>query len=284
MSDAQLREAFDLFDSDSSGYVDENELLLLCRGMGHEVSQEEVREMMGKIDQDGDFKIDFDEFKQLISNMEKEMEGPKQVLEAFKAFDISHTGEISRSDLKEVALSLGERVTEQEVEEIWQFCAANDTLSGEPKFSFFAWSEIMQSLSQRGADGEKVHALPDTSDPAWAELAEQEETDRAAAIEKKRIREEEIAAAKEKAAAQKLIKSKWREQDNSTGKEFTSVASAHKAVSKLAARKALRQRQAEEAKAAEMKKIEEETALKRKLEEKKKSAVESYAPETAQDA
>ena len=182
--------------------------------MGHEVTLGEVREMIGKIDEDGDSKIDFEEFKNLIVSMEKEMEGPKQVLEAFKVFDLSHSGEISRADLKEVALSLGERVTEQEIEEIWQFCAENDTLSGEPKFTFFAWTEIMQSLSQRGADGEKKLALPDTTDSTWTELAEQEETDRAAALNKEQEKESERQAAKEKAEAQKVIKNRWREQEN----------------------------------------------------------------------
>merc|ERR1712072_1310990 len=57
----EIREAFDLFDTDGSGCIDAKELKVAMRALGFEPKKEEVRKMISDIDKDVDGTIDFDE-------------------------------------------------------------------------------------------------------------------------------------------------------------------------------------------------------------------------------
>lgn len=63
----ELREAFDLFDTDGSGSIDVKELKVAMRALGFQVKKEEVRKMIADIDKDGNESIDFDEFVQMMT-------------------------------------------------------------------------------------------------------------------------------------------------------------------------------------------------------------------------
>jgi len=56
------REMFDRFDSSGDGLIDAKELALLCAHLGHELSDEQLKVAMHKLDVDGSGLISFDEF------------------------------------------------------------------------------------------------------------------------------------------------------------------------------------------------------------------------------
>ena len=56
----ELREAFDLFDTDGSGTIDTKELQVALRALGFDSKKEKVRKMIADIDLDGSGTIDFD--------------------------------------------------------------------------------------------------------------------------------------------------------------------------------------------------------------------------------
>ena len=58
----EIREAFDLFDTDGSGTIDAKELKVAMRALGFEPKKEEVNKMISDIDKDGSGTIDFAEF------------------------------------------------------------------------------------------------------------------------------------------------------------------------------------------------------------------------------
>merc|ERR1712100_205685 len=58
----EIREAFDLFDTDGSGAIDAKELKVAMRALGFEPKEEEIRKMISDIDKDADGTIDYDEF------------------------------------------------------------------------------------------------------------------------------------------------------------------------------------------------------------------------------
>merc|ERR1712048_1442621 len=78
----EIREAFDLFDTDGSGTIDSNEFLnMMTARMGDRDSREEI-------------------------------------VKVFRLFDDDETGKISFKNLKRVAQELGENMTDEELQEM----------------------------------------------------------------------------------------------------------------------------------------------------------------------
>ncbi|XP_066279453.1 calmodulin-A-like isoform X2 [Branchiostoma lanceolatum] len=58
----ELREAFKLFDKEGNGYITSSDLRQVLNCLGQDLTEEEVDDMIGEVDQDGDGKIDYEEF------------------------------------------------------------------------------------------------------------------------------------------------------------------------------------------------------------------------------
>merc|ERR1712167_291862 len=93
----EIREAFDLFDTDGSGTIDAKELKVAMRALGLDAKKDEIRRMINDIDKDGSGTIDFNEFR---------------------LFDDDETSKISFKNLKRVAQELGENMTDEELQEM----------------------------------------------------------------------------------------------------------------------------------------------------------------------
>ncbi len=59
---AELRKAFDVMDANKDGVVTKDELKNLLKGLGEDVTDEVVDEMISIADTNHDGKVDFDEF------------------------------------------------------------------------------------------------------------------------------------------------------------------------------------------------------------------------------
>merc|ERR1711918_177117 len=69
----EIREAFNLFDTDHSGNIDYRELKAAMRALGFEVKKEELRKMITDIDADGSGQIEFPEFLEMMTGKMGEM-------------------------------------------------------------------------------------------------------------------------------------------------------------------------------------------------------------------
>lgn len=69
-AEVDLKEAFDVFDRDKDGLisVEELELVLCSLGLKEGKRREDCREMIRKVDMDGDGMVNFDEFKRMMRN------------------------------------------------------------------------------------------------------------------------------------------------------------------------------------------------------------------------
>ena len=63
----ELRQAFDLFDTDGSGTIDPKELRAAMQSLGFETKNQTIYQMIQDIDKDGDGDVDFDEFLDLMT-------------------------------------------------------------------------------------------------------------------------------------------------------------------------------------------------------------------------
>ena len=139
----ELREAFELFDTDGSGTISSKELKTAMRALGFNPSDVEVQKMTADIDPRGSGAISFDEFTELVgrkyvrhcscccccllpgweltgiwflSFLQSERNIKDDLVQAFHFFDDDETGKITLKDLKRVAKELGERYSEEELQ------------------------------------------------------------------------------------------------------------------------------------------------------------------------
>tara|TARA_B110000305_G_C19108577_1_gene478676 strand:- start:103 stop:603 length:501 start_codon:yes stop_codon:yes gene_type:complete len=114
----EIKEAFDLFDTDGSGTIDAKELKVAMRALGFEPKKEEIRKMIADADRDGSGVIDFTEFLDMMTQKMAERDPREEMLKAFRLFDDDETGKISFKNLKRVAKELGENMTDDEIQEM----------------------------------------------------------------------------------------------------------------------------------------------------------------------
>ena len=114
----EIRQAFDLFDTEGQGVIDSNALKVVLRALGFEPRKEEVKRMIASVDKTGSGKIDFNEFLELLLAKMSERESRDDAKRAFKQFDLDHQSNISFENLKQVSRELGENMTDEEIMEM----------------------------------------------------------------------------------------------------------------------------------------------------------------------
>ena len=108
----EIKEAFDLFDTDGSGTIDAKELKVAMRALGFEPKKEEIRKLIADVDTNGSGVIDFPEFLDMMTTKMAERDPREEMSKAFRLFDDDETGKISFKNLKRVAKELGENMTD----------------------------------------------------------------------------------------------------------------------------------------------------------------------------
>ncbi|XP_022247576.1 calmodulin-A-like [Limulus polyphemus] len=135
---AEFREAFMLFDKDSDGRITETEVGIVMKSLGQNPTEKELHNMVEMVDQDGydnarlsrylwvEFEgikrlsryLWFNEFLFMMSKKMKESDREEELREAFRVFDRNGDGFISSSELSHVMFNLGEKLTEDDVDDM----------------------------------------------------------------------------------------------------------------------------------------------------------------------
>eukprot|EP00906_Rhabdomonas_costata_P035634 RCo050061 len=128
----EIKQAFDLFDTEGTGKIDAREVKVALRALGFEPKKEEMSAIVKEVDKDGSGKIDFNEFLDLLIRKMGEKDSREETLKAFRLFaeDGSSTqmeqdgfspGVITFENLKAVSRDIGENLTDEELMEMLEF-------------------------------------------------------------------------------------------------------------------------------------------------------------------
>ena len=115
---AEFKEAFSLFDKDGDGTITTKELGTVMRSLGQNPTEAELQDMINEVDADGNGTIDFPEFLTMMARKMKETDSEEEIREAFRVFDKDGNGFISAAELRHVMTNLGEKLTDEEVDEM----------------------------------------------------------------------------------------------------------------------------------------------------------------------
>jgi Ca2+-binding EF-hand superfamily protein len=109
----EYKEAFDMFDRDKNGLVNIKELSNILRSLGHELTDQDMIDL-----NDRDKKYEYEDFLNIMGRINKESDIEDELIEAFKIFDKEGNGHIPSSEFKHIMLTLGERLSEDEIDEM----------------------------------------------------------------------------------------------------------------------------------------------------------------------
>lgn len=111
----EIKEAFELFDTDKDGAVDYHELKVALRALGFQVKKADVLKILKQYDQENSGKIVFSDFSEVVSDMMLDRDPQEEMMKAFRLFDDDESGKINLRNLRRVARELGENMSEEEL-------------------------------------------------------------------------------------------------------------------------------------------------------------------------
>ncbi|CAE8598070.1 unnamed protein product [Polarella glacialis] len=111
----EIKEAFDIFDSERTGKMDYHELKVAIRAMGFEIKKPEALELMARYDREETGSIGYDAFEDILVQRYAAQDPMDEIRKAFELFDEDKRGTISFRNLKRISRDLGEKLTDEEL-------------------------------------------------------------------------------------------------------------------------------------------------------------------------
>lgn len=129
---AEIKEAFDLFDTNGHGVIDIKDLKVALRALGFEPAKEEIKRLISDLnnngassganrerekDKEGQVTIDFNDFLEIMTTKMSERDSSDELEKAFILFS-QNKPFIEFQDLKRIARELGETMSDDELKEM----------------------------------------------------------------------------------------------------------------------------------------------------------------------
>ncbi|KAL9458510.1 hypothetical protein AB3S75_007386 [Citrus x aurantiifolia] len=152
---SEFKEAFSLFDKDGDGCITTKELGTVMRSLGQNPTEAELQDMINEVDADGNGTIDFPEFLNLMARKMKDTDSEEELKEAFRVFDKDQNGFISAAELRHVMTNLGEKLTDEEVDEMIR----EADVDGDGQINYEEFVKVMMAKRRRKRIEERSSAM-----------------------------------------------------------------------------------------------------------------------------
>uniref|UniRef100_K3XB63 EF-hand domain-containing protein n=1 Tax=Globisporangium ultimum (strain ATCC 200006 / CBS 805.95 / DAOM BR144) TaxID=431595 RepID=K3XB63_GLOUD len=112
----ELKEAFELFDTEKSGSIDYHELKVLMRALGFQVKKREVCELVDEVDIHRTGRVEFSDYMEIMRRKILARDPDEEIARAFALFDEDGSGHITLRKMRRVAKELGENLGDDELQ------------------------------------------------------------------------------------------------------------------------------------------------------------------------
>ncbi|EGR34017.1 hypothetical protein IMG5_027150 [Ichthyophthirius multifiliis] len=120
----EIKEAFNLFDTEGSGKIDPKELKAAMQSLNFHLKNPTIYNMIADLENEGP-EIEFEQFLDAITSKLGDKESRDGINKIFELFDDDHSGNINLTNLKRVAKELGETMTPEELQEMLERASQN---------------------------------------------------------------------------------------------------------------------------------------------------------------
>ncbi|XP_065179745.1 myosin regulatory light polypeptide 9-like [Sycon ciliatum] len=132
----EFKEAFNMIDQNRDGFIDKDDLKDMYASLGQEPTDEFLENMMG----DAHGPINFTMFLTLFGEKLAGTDPEEVIRNAFACFDDSASGYIHEDKLKELLMTMGDRFTEDEVDEVLR----GATIDSKGNFDYLAFARMLK--------------------------------------------------------------------------------------------------------------------------------------------
>ncbi|CAF1546250.1 unnamed protein product [Adineta ricciae] len=136
----ELKEAFDVFDTDRSGMISASELSNVFRALNINVNNSQLNQLVKQMDENGSGQVEFDEFARVMGETFFKKYTQEELRAAFNQFDQDGSGYIQAAELESIMSRMGRRYNKAEVEAMVSFLDR----SGDGKIGFDEFVQLFQ--------------------------------------------------------------------------------------------------------------------------------------------
>ena len=116
----EYQEIFDSYDVNGNVVIDKKEMEAVLERLGQPATSKQIQKVFDELGSTNQ-QITFDEFIEFIKkyHLSKNKNSTDEIIGAFQVFDKNHNGVLSLSEFKHILMDLGQKFTEEEVNEIF---------------------------------------------------------------------------------------------------------------------------------------------------------------------
>ncbi|CAG2167552.1 unnamed protein product [Oppiella nova] len=120
IDETQLKTAFEMFDTNHDGRVNEEEMKSMLNRLGISVGDHIVKQLLSEASKSGDGLITESDFMNWLSKIKthKDTDVEEDLHAAFAVFDIDKNGFITKDELKSAMQLMGETITDRDLDQL----------------------------------------------------------------------------------------------------------------------------------------------------------------------
>jgi len=141
----EVKEAFNVFDSEQSGGLDARELKAALSALNVKISKDEIRQIYSEFGKDIKDKINQEEFIEIVTPRLPDRHTKDYIKMIFKYFDLDNNEKISLRNLKKIAQEIGENLSDEELKEILEEADRDND-------GFIGFEDFYRIMKKRGDD------------------------------------------------------------------------------------------------------------------------------------